>query len=95
MKTVAKVAMAQRQQRSRKFLPYLFLRSGGAHVSHQCYKCLTPAPWKYLIEVTLVTSEKSVVQFDSTKHRRFPPSTPVPLAVKVKVKVKVKYLYFY
>ena len=31
----------------------------------------------YLIKVTLVTCKKSVVQFVSTKHRRFSPSTSV------------------
>ena len=35
------------------------------------------APCNYLIRVTFVTCEKSVVQFDSTKHRRFCPDTPV------------------
>ena len=30
-----------------------------------------------MIKVTLVTCEKSVVQFDSTKHHRFSPGTPV------------------
>ena len=33
-------------------------------------------PYSYLIKVTLVTREKSDVQFDSTKHRRFSPSPP-------------------
>ena len=37
----------------------------------------TPVPYSYLIKVTLVTCEKSVVQFVSTKHRRFSPSVPV------------------
>ena len=36
-----------------------------------------PAQCNYLIKVTFVTCEKSVVQFDSTKHRRFSPGTPV------------------
>ena len=36
-----------------------------------------PAPCSCLIKVTLVTCEKSVVQFDSTKHRRFSPGAPV------------------
>ena len=34
-------------------------------------------PRSYLIKVTLVTCEKSFVKFDSTKHRRFSPGTPV------------------
>ena len=36
-----------------------------------------PAPCRYLIKVIFVTCEKSVVQFDSTKHHRFSPGTPV------------------
>ena len=36
-----------------------------------------PAPCRYLIKVTLVTCEKIVLQFDSTKHRRFSPGTLV------------------
>ena len=36
-----------------------------------------PALCSYLIKVTLITCEKSVVQFDSTKHRRFSLGTPV------------------
>ena len=36
-----------------------------------------PASCSYLIEVTLVTCEKSVVWFDSTKHRKFSPGTLV------------------
>ena len=33
--------------------------------------------FSYLIKVTLVTCDKSVVQFDSTKPSRFSPGTPV------------------
>ena len=51
--------------------------SGSARVSHHCDLVLIAAPCSYLIKVTLVTCEKSVVQFDSTKHRRFSPGTPV------------------
>ena len=40
-------------------------------------KVRLPAPCSYLVKITLVTCEKSVVQFDSTKHRRFPPGTPI------------------
>ena len=36
-----------------------------------------PASRSYLIKVTFLTCEKSVVQFDSTRHRRFSPSTLV------------------
>ena len=36
------------------------------------------APGSYLIEVTLATCEKSVVQFDSNKHCRFTLGTPDP-----------------
>ena len=32
---------------------------------------------RFLIKVTFVTCEKSAVQFDSTKRRRFSPGTPV------------------
>ena len=35
------------------------------------------APYSYLIKINLVTCEKSVAQFVSTKHRRFSPGTPV------------------
>ena len=51
--------------------------SGSARVSHHCDQGSIPAPYGYQIEVTLVTYEKSVVQFVSTKHRRFSPGTPV------------------
>ena len=47
------------------------------HVSHHCDQGLIPAPCSYLIEVTLVTCEKYVVQFDSTKNHRFSPGTSV------------------
>ena len=32
---------------------------------------------RFLIKVTFVTFEKNVLQFDSTKRRRFSPGTPV------------------
>ena len=51
--------------------------SGSARVSHQCDSGSIPAPCGYLIKITLVTCEKSVVKFDSTKHRRFTPGIPV------------------
>ena len=44
---------------------------------HHCNSGSIPAPCSYLVKITLVTFEKSVVQFVSTKHRRFSPSTPV------------------
>ena len=47
------------------------------HVSHHCGLGSILAPCSYLNKVNLVTCEKSVVQFDSTKHRRFSPGTPV------------------
>ena len=50
---------------------------GSAHVSHHCDWGSIPVPCSYLIEVTLVTYEKSIVYFDSTKHRRFSPGTQV------------------
>ena len=34
----------------------------------------------FLVKITLVTCEKSVVQFVSTKHRRFSPGTQVSLS---------------
>ena len=34
-------------------------------------------PCSYVIKITLVTYEKSVVQLDSTKHGKFFPGTPV------------------
>ena len=49
----------------------------GGDVSHHCDWGSTPAPCICLIEVTLVMCGKSVVQFDSTEHRRFSPGTPV------------------
>ena len=51
--------------------------SDSARVSHRCDSGLIQAPCGYLVKVTLVTCEKSVVQFDSTKHRRFSLGTPV------------------
>ena len=46
--------------------------------SASMYDCSSiPPPCSYLIKVTFVTCEKSVVQFDSIKHRRFSPDTPV------------------
>ena len=36
-----------------------------------------PATCSYLIKVMLITCEKTVGRFDSTKHRRFSPGTPV------------------
>ena len=59
------------------------ISAGGAggtvvtHVSHHCDQSLIPDLCGYLIKVTLVTHEKSVVQFDSTKHCRFSPGVPV------------------
>ena len=50
---------------------------GSARVSHHSDSGWIPAPCSSLIKVTLVTCEKSVVQFDSTKHRRFSPGTLV------------------
>ena len=47
------------------------------YVSHHCDQGSIPAPCSYLIKVTLVTCDKNVVQFDSTKHRRIPPGIPV------------------
>ena len=55
-------------------------------VAQWCCTCLSrlrldlssiPAPCSYLIKVTFVTCEKSVVQFDSTKHVRFSLGTSV------------------
>ena len=42
------------------------------HVSHHCDYGLILVPCSYLNKVTFVTCEKSVVQFDSTKHHMFP-----------------------
>ena len=47
------------------------------HVSLTTDHGSIPAPCNNLIKVTLVSCEKTVVQFDSTKHRRFSPGTPV------------------
>ena len=48
------------------------------HVSsHHCDKGSISAPCSYLNKITLVICDKSVVQFDSTKHRRFSSGTPV------------------
>ena len=49
----------------------------GFHSEFYCILGSVLAACSYLIEVTLVTCEKSVVQFDSTKHRRFSPGTMV------------------
>ena len=51
--------------------------SGSARVPHHCDLGLIPAPHGYLIKVTLVTCEKSVVQFVSTNDHRFSLGTPV------------------
>ena len=50
------------------------------HDSQHCDKGSTPAPCRniYLIKVTLFKCEKSAVEFDSTKHRRFSLGTSVP-----------------
>ena len=53
-----------------------------AHVSHHCDWGTILAPCSYLIKVTLVTREKSTVEFDSTKHRRCSPGTPVSYCCK-------------
>ena len=58
---------------------------GRVLVAQWCSECVSrhndqgsiPAPCSYQIKVILVTCEKSVVQFDSTKHRRFSPGTLV------------------
>ena len=44
---------------------------------HHCDLGSIPASCSYLIKVTLVTCDKSVIQCDSFKHRRFSPGTPV------------------
>ena len=44
--------------------------SDSARVSHHSYKGSISALCGYLIKVTLVTHEKSFVQFDSSKNRR-------------------------
>ena len=46
-------------------------------VSHHCDQGSISAAYSYLIKVTLVTCEMSVVQFVSTKHRRFSPGNLV------------------
>ena len=51
--------------------------SDSACVSHHFDSDWIPAPCSYLIKVTLVTCEKSVVQLNSTKHCRFSPGIPV------------------
>ena len=51
--------------------------SGSARVSQHCDWGSIPTAGSNLIKFTLVTCEKSVVQLDSTKHRRFSPGTPV------------------
>ena len=52
--------------------------SDSARVSHHSYKGSISALCGYLIKVTLVTHEKSFVQFDSSKNRRgFCLGTPV------------------
>ena len=48
-----------------------------ARVSHHGDLGSGLAPCNHLSKVTLVTCEKSVVQFFSTKHRRFSPDTPI------------------
>ena len=57
------------------------------HESHHCDKGSTPALCRYiyLIKVTLFKGEKSVVQFDSTKHCRFSPGTSVPSCSSTRV----------
>ena len=44
---------------------------------HHFDKVSIPGLCSYPIKVILVIFENSVVQFDSTKHRRFSSSTPV------------------
>ena len=46
-------------------------------VSHHSDQGSIPAPCSYVIKVAFVTCEKSIVQFNSTKLRRFTPGTPV------------------
>ena len=57
--------------------PGCWWHSSSARVSHNSDEGLIPAPCSYLIKVNSVTCEKSAVQFDPTKHRRFSPGTPV------------------
>ena len=58
-------------------VPMHWWHSGSARVSHYCDWGSIPAAGSNLIKVALVTCEKSVFQFDSIKHRRFFPGTPV------------------
>ena len=55
--------------------------AGGTVVVHVSLTTVTmgliPALCSYLIKITLVTCEKHVTQFVSTKHCRFSPGTPV------------------
>ena len=44
---------------------------GGTVLVHLCNWGLIPVLYNYLVKVALATSEKSVVQYDSTKHCRF------------------------
>ena len=72
--------MQLRTSRKKTLLPCMecWWHSDSAHVSHHCDLGSIPAPCSYLIKVTLVTCEKSIViQFDFTKHHRFSPGTPV------------------
>ena len=59
----------------------LFGSAGGTVVVHVSLTTVTRVWFRpravIWLKVTLVTCEKSVVQFDSTKHRRFSPGTPV------------------
>ena len=48
-----------------------------ARVSYHCDKGSISAPCRYLINATVITCGKSVAHFNSTKYRRFSPSTPV------------------
>ena len=58
---------------SRRELSYWRVKSSGVGQS----KIIEVLCLRERIKVTLVTCEKSVVQFDSTEHRRFSPGTPV------------------
>ena len=53
--------------------------AGGTVAVHMSLTTVTRVRFRlsYLIKVTSVTCEKSVVQFDSTKHRRFSLGTQV------------------
>ena len=46
-----------------------WLHSGSSRVSHHCDLGSIPAQFGYLIKITSVTCENSVVQFLFTKHR--------------------------